>query len=218
MAGSSRRAKLVIAGLVIAGVVLAVILGRCNCKDDAAAYREVAAALQGLRWEMPCKPGHQGPFCDAAVDRPVVTATLAGDPARQYDVTLRFRGVVEWENYKGGTTEQHWHVGGQPNNGLYNIYQLGTSAPAQVFYLNSPNGNDDGTRAFSIDYQKTIRVQGGATVTLSADAQDGRLVSNTDDKGKPLVVPAVPPAPAPFDGQFIQMDVVSVVPAPVGKP
>ena len=32
--------------------------------------RDVAAALQGLRWEMPCKPDHQGPFCDAAVQKP----------------------------------------------------------------------------------------------------------------------------------------------------
>jgi len=218
VSGPSPRARLAIVALIVAGILLAVLIGRCNCEDNAASYREVAAALQGLRWEMPCKPGHEGPFCDAAVDRPVVTARLAGDPARQYDVTLRFRGVVEWENYKDGTSQEHWYVGGQPNNGLYNIYQLGISAPAQVFYLNFPDGHDDGSRSFPIDYTRTIRVQGGATVTLSADAQDGRLVSNTDDKGKPLVIPAVPPAPAPFDGQFIQMDVVSVVPVLPAKP
>ena len=221
MAGPSRRAKLLVAAIVVAGIVLAVVLGRCDCNNTCApgqvkeggACRDVAAALQGLRWEMPCKPGHQGPFCSAAVQKPVVTATLAGDPSRQYDVTLRFRGVVEWENYTGGTSEAPWYVGGRPNNGLYNIYQLGISAPAQVFYLNAPRDNDSLGRVWSIDYLKTIRVQGGATVTLAADAQDGNLVSNTDEKGQPLVIPEVPPAPAPFDGQFIQMDVVSVVPA-----
>lgn len=224
MASPSRRAKVTIAVIVIAGVVLAVVLGRCNCKDDSAGYRDVAAALQGLRWEMPCKPGHQGPFCSAAVQKPVVTATLAGDPGRQYDVTLRFRGVVEWEPYADGTAEEHWYVGGRPDNSINNVYQLATSAPAQVFYLNAPSPNDSLGRVWSIDYQKTIRVQGGATVTLAADAQDGNLVSNLDDKGTPLVIPAVPPAPAPFDGQFIQMDVVSVMPArapataPAGKP
>jgi hypothetical protein len=218
MAGPSRRATTVIVALVaVALIVLAVLFGRCSCNDDPA---DVAAALRGLRWEMPCKPGHQGPFCTAAVDKPIVTATLAGDPARQYDVTLRFRGVVEWENYKDGRSEEPWYIGGQPDNSINNIYQLGISQPAQVFYLNAPRANDSLGRVWSIDYQKTIRVQGGATVTLSADAQDGNLVSNLDDKGTPLVIPAVPPAPAPFDGQFIQMDVVSVVPAPApaGKP
>lgn len=212
MAGPSRRATTVIVAIVVVAlVVLAVLLGRCNCNDDTA--RDVAAALHGLRWEMPCKPGHQGPFCAAAVEKPVVTATLAGDRGRQYDVTLRFRGVVEWEPYAGGTSEAPWYVGGKPDNSINNIYQLGISEPAQVFYLNAPRANDNLGRVWSIDYQKTIRVRGGATVTLSADAQDGNLVSNIDDQGKPLVIPEVPPSPAPFDGQFIQMDVVSVVPA-----
>jgi len=215
MAGPSRRARVVIAVIVVAAVVVAVLLGRCHCDDDLA---DVAAALQGLRWEMPCKPGHVGTYCGAAVDKPVVTATLAGDPARQYDVTLHFRGVVEWETYAGGTPEEHWYIGGHPDNGAFNVYQLAISAPAQVFYLNAPSDNLGLAPVRSIDYQKTIRVRGGATVTLSADAQDGSLVANADDKGKPLVIPAVRPAPAPFDGQFIQMDVVSVVPAPAGKP
>ena len=213
MAGSTRRRQLLAAVLLVAAILIAVVIGRCSCKDDP---EDVAAALRGLRWEMPCKPGHRGPFCSAAVQKPVVTATLAGDPARQYDVTLRFRGVVEWEPYAGGTSEAPWYIGGQPDNGINNVYQLGISQPAQVFYLNAPGKNDSLGRVWSIDYQKTIRVQGGAKVTLSADAQDGNLVSNLDDKGAPLVIPAVPPAPAPFDGQFIQMDVVSVVPA--GEP
>jgi hypothetical protein len=213
MAGSTRRARLAIVAIIVVGTIVALLLGRCEGEND-----DVAAALRGLRWEMPCKPGHQGPFCSAAVQKPVVTATLAGDPARQYDVTLRFRGVVEWEVYADGRAEEPWYVGGHPDNSINNIYQLGISEPAQVFYLNAPGANDSLGRVWSIDYQKTIRVQGGATVTLSADAQDGNLVSNTDDKGKPLVIPAVPPAPAAFDGQFIQMDVVSVVPAPAPAP
>jgi hypothetical protein len=35
-------------------------------------------------------------------------------------------------------------------------------------------------------------------------------IKNLDAQGTPAVVPGVPPAPAAFDGQFIQMDVVSV--------
>jgi hypothetical protein len=180
----------------------------CTCKHD---NRDIALSLQGLRWEMPCKPQHAD-ICDAAVAKPIKTATLAGDPATTYDVTLRFRGVVEQQAYAGGRADGLWYVGGRSDNGLYNIYELATSAPAQVFYLNA--GHASLAYVWPLDYQQTIRIQGGSTVTLIADPQDGSLVSNVDEHGKPIVVPGVPPAPAPFDGQFIQMDVVSVT----GKP
>ena len=178
--------------------------------QEAGACKDVATSLQGLRWEMPCKPKH-GQVCDAAVHKPTKSATLGGDPGTTYDVTLRFRGVVEQEAYKGGTAEQMWYVGGKPDNGAYNIYELSTSAPDQHFYLNA--GESGIHRVWPIDYQKTIKMQGGATVTLMADEQDGALISNIDDKDKPVIIPDVPPAPQPFDGQFIQMDVISVAAA-----
>jgi hypothetical protein len=179
------------------------VFGGCNCNDT----REVAATLQGLRWDMACKPDHPS-ICTAAVPKPTRTATLGGKPDQQYDVTLHFRGVVEQEAYAGGKAEQLWYIGGRPANGYYNIYQLDISAPAQTFFLNAGEANI--THVFPLDYQKTIRMQGGATVTLTADAQDDRLIANVDEHDKPVVMPGVPPDPKPFDGQFIQMDVVSV--------
>jgi hypothetical protein len=199
--------------------VIALVAG-CRCGkttcgpgqvDDHGTCRDVAATLQGLRWEMPCKPDH-GDICTAAIDKPVKTATLGGDPAKQYDVTLHFRGVVEQQAYADGRAEQLWYIGGRSDNGNFNIYELQTSAPQQVFFLNA--GKAGITNVWPLDYQKTIRVQGGATVTLSADAQDGRLIANVDANHKPVIVPDVPPAPQPFDGQFIQMDVVAVTPVP----
>jgi hypothetical protein len=185
---------------------LLIAVAGCRCNDP----KQVAATLDGLRWEMPCKPPH-GEFCSSAVDKVTKTAKLGGDPATTYAVTLHFRGVVEQEAYDGGKAEGSMYVGGHATDNLYNIYELATSAPAQVFYLNP--GHASLAYVWPIDYQQTIRIQGGSTVTLVADPQDGNLVSNVDEHGKPIVVLGMPPAPAPFDGQFIQMDVVSVAPA-----
>ena len=43
-------------------------------------------------------------------------------------------------------------------------------------------------------------------MTLSGDGQNGRLITNF----KKLVVPDIAPAPEPFHGQFVQMDVVKI--------
>ena len=63
---------------------------------------------------------------------------------------------------------------------------------------------------FTIDDEKTIEIDGGATVTFHGNGQNGLLISNFSK----LVVPDVSPAPQPFNGQFVQMDVVKVEPAP----
>jgi hypothetical protein len=191
--------RIVVAAFVVAIVVAVILLLRC--RDD------VAASLQGLRWEMPCKPQH-GDICESTEMKYVKTATLAGSTSSTYDVTLRFRGVVEQNTYAGGSADAYWYVGGHSADGNFNIYELRISAPPQVFYLNA--GKAGIANVFPIDYQKTIRMQGGATVTLTADAQDGRLIANYNNKGEPVIVPDVAPAPKPFDGQFIEMDVVSV--------
>ncbi len=180
------------------------ILDGNECKD-------VATSLQGLRWEIPCKPHKGGDTCTTAVDKPVKTAQLAGAQGTTYDVTLHFRGVVEQDAYKGGTAEDLWYTGGKSASGSYNIYSLQVSDPPQTYYLNA--GKDGIRHTWPLDYEKTVKMAAGATVTLAADAQDHKQITNRDDKGKPVIVPDVPPAPEAFDGQFIQMDVTKVAPA-----
>jgi hypothetical protein len=52
----------------------------------------------------------------------------------------------------------------------------------------------------------TIPIRGGATVTMGAyDSNDVAIANH-----KHFVVDGVSPAPAPFDGQFFQLDVESV--------
>ncbi|HEY0253423.1 MAG TPA: hypothetical protein VGC41_17940, partial [Kofleriaceae bacterium] len=65
-------------------------------------------------------------------------------------------------------------------------------------------------RAVALDYQHVVPIDGGATVTLTADPQDGAEVQNIDTSGTPIVVPDIAPAPAAYDGQFVQMDVISI--------
>ena len=172
--------------------------------DDAA----IAASLEGLRWELPCTGRVPDPNVCATPPQRTVTAVMGGEPGAVYSVTLRFRGVVELDRYVGGTGDDFWHVGGTPPSAsTINVYALEVSSPPQTFYLNE--GISHGL-AVGLDLTETIPIAAGATVTLSADSRDGYELANLGDGGAPVVVQAVPPAPAPFDGQFIQMDVVSV--------
>jgi hypothetical protein len=180
----------------------------CNCDPNAG----VAAGLNGLRWEIPCGTVSGGVACPT-VDPAPVSATLGGAAGAAYDVTLRFRGVVEQKTYLGGASDGGlWQVGGTPATDTYNIYQLTVSAPQQVFYLN--RGTSSITRTWLLDYQETVRMNTGAIVTLTAQAIDAQEIRNLDDQSVPLVVPDIPPAPQAFDGQFIQMDVLTVATAP----
>lgn len=168
----------------------------------------LAATLKGLRCEMPCKPGHRGDVCRAVDPRPTRAVVMEGRPGQLYEVTLRFRGVVEQHSYAGGDQAGFWYVGGHSAQSTYNIYRLHISDPEQTYYLNA--GRAGIRRTWAIDYTKTLRVRSGAAVTLSADAQDAALIVNRDESNHPIVIPDVPPAPEAFDGQFIQIDVTSV--------
>lgn len=168
--------------------------------------KEVTGTLHGLRWEMPCAT--EGQVCSAAELRPSHSTRLGGDPGHLYEVTLRFRGVVEYHSYAGGQQDGLWYIGGQSAQSSYNVYKMEVSDPQQTFFLNADRAGLG--RTWAIDYTRTIQMRGGALVTLSADAQDGALINNHDGQGQAIVVPGVPPAPAPYNGQFIQMDVVSV--------
>lgn len=168
---------------------------------------DVASGLNGLRWEMRCLPEH-GRQCVAERADPARSAALGGEPGVLYEVRLRVRGVVELAPYRGGLGEGHWYDGGDPADGNANLALLTVSEPAQHHFLNA--GEAGRQHPIAVDYAHTIRVAGGAEVTLSAHAQDGLLLSNRGVDGRPLVVQGIPPSPRPFDGQFLQVDVVSV--------
>ena len=107
--------------------------------------------------------------------------------------------------YKGGQqVGEYFYIGGEKNNGTYNVYQISVSSPKSHYFLNRQG--KVGHQIFTMDYTQTIEIDGGATVTFSGDGQNGLMISNF----KKLTVPEVPPAPQPFNGQFIQINVVDV--------
>jgi len=202
------------------GLVAAALLTSAGAAEPAPG--KPGGALHAARWEFPCKepmpespkPGQDGTSGlvkgdPKTTDQFTFERKFDGDPGKRYRVTLRFRGVVEPMMYKNGEMDgDYFYRGGEPNNGGYNIYKLSTSSPPAHYFLNRQD--KVGHRIFTIDYEKTIEIDGGATVTFHGNGQNGRLITNFSK----LVVPGVPPAPQPFNGQFVQMDVVKVEPAP----
>jgi hypothetical protein len=186
--------------------------------------KAVAASIDGFVFKFPCqgempeKPKKGADALSALVppggdpkktDNFTAEKKFGGEKGKRYAVTLRFRGVVEPMMYKNGKADGDlFYVGGEPNNGTYNIYKITVSAPASHYFLNRQDAV--GHRIFTIDYTKTIEIEGQATVTFFGDGQNGHLISNYDK----LTVPGVSPEiKQPFHGQFIQVDVVDVAEA-----
>lgn len=204
------RALSVVGGFVVFASVAAAQEGK-----------KPGASIDGYRFEFPCRdpmPENPKPGADCfsglvkgdpnKTDNFVAERKFEGEPGKRYKVTLRIRGVVEPMMYKNGEMDgDYFYVGGEPNNGTYNIYKIAISSPASHYYLNRQD--KVGHRIFTIDYMKTIEIEGGATVTFTGNGQNGRLISNFSK----LVVPDVAPAPQPFNGQFVQINVVDVVEA-----
>ncbi len=173
--------------------------------------QNVVGTLDGLRWEMACSGATSNPLVCVASGASTDSKILGGAAGQAYSVTLRFRGVVEEKTYLGGTKLAYWHEGGTPSADGFNVYKLEISSPPQTYYLNS--GVSDSYWCVSLDYTHTVTIAAGATVTLSADPVDLNQIRNVGEDGAtPLRVPDVAPYPDAYDGQFIQMDVLSVVP------
>jgi len=207
--------KLPILALSLAATLLAAAPASA---DD---LKKVAASIDGYRYEFPCKdPMPENPKAGAdgisarttndpaTNDKFTDVKKFGGEAGKRYKVTIRVRGVVEPMMYKDGKQDgDYFTIGGEPNNATYNIYQLTVSAPASHFFFNRQD--KVGHKIFTIDYTRTIEIEGGATLTFHGNGQNGRMITNYDK----LVVPDVPPAPQPFNGQFIQLNVIDVVEA-----
>lgn len=204
--------------LRIASLVVLSLVGSNLGQLQAADKAGPAASIDGFRFEFPCKDpmpenpkeGASGPSAlvkgdPKTTDNFTVTKTFGGEKGKRYAVTIRFRGVVEPMMYKDGKqVGEYFYIGGEKNNATYNIYQISISSPKSHYFLNRQD--KVGHQIFTIDYEQTIEIEGGATVTFHGDGQNGMMITNF----KKLVVPDVAPAPKPFNGQFIQLDVVNV--------
>jgi hypothetical protein len=178
----------------------------------------VADSIHQFRLEAPCiDADHFGSDkednCDVAamVDRQTFQETIGGDSDVIYDVRLRVRGLTEPNTYQGGTLEPpRFYSGGETTQPGYTAYSLTVADPSEVYFFNY---NDSvGHFVVELDYEVVIPMRGGTMVTFDVNGQnsvpDGHGVSNRDA----VVIEGVPPAPEPFNGQFVQFDVIEVTP------
>lgn len=183
---------------------------------------EVAAALDGLRWQLPCvtlDPGYPELICFTSPDQRQV-ATMRGPTGRLSDVQVRVRGVVETRAYQQGTVVAPFvRRGGRsvatPDDAdAWNIYRLDVSDPPERWFLN--DGASGEYVCHAVDATFTVRVRSGASVTLFASSVDARRsqIRNRQADGGVLVIDGLAPAPRAFDGQFLQLDVLGVTPVP----
>jgi hypothetical protein len=190
-----------------------------------------ADPLRRQRWEVKCTSGPlasdmrlcsslaSGQTACPANHRPTDKhITFGGRPGIRYLVTLRLRGVVELKRYEGGTAAaSHFLIGGNSPPDVVNAFGMTVSSPAQTYYVNADHvGGGQVTAA--LDDTVTIVVDAGAIIALFATDSDCVQLRNCVDATAamctPYVIPDVPPAPRHFDGQFAQVDVVSVVMQP----
>jgi hypothetical protein len=172
------------------------------------------AQLTGLSWRIPCVAPASGGGC-TCVDPPVDTATVTGNAGHRYSVQIRIRGVVELNNYSGGTNNGGYlQIGGSPATPNNNVYELQVSSPAQTYYINlDTTPITTAVPILAIDYLANIEVDVGATVSLIALTRDGLQTTNSgnltvtdDNPSQPVVVSQ------PYNGQFAQIDAVSFTP------
>lgn len=192
-----------------------VLLAACAA---APSHDDPATSLAGLRLEVPCAD-HFNKDTECHWDRALlqsadarwklkreIVRTFGGKPGVMYRVTLRVRGVVEPKNFSGGDVQfEHFQTGGEPVKNDYNFYSLAVSDPAATYTVNR-SAEKVGHYTFPIDYQVTIPIRGGATVTMGAYDSNDVAIANHQRH----VVNGVPPAPQPYDGQFFDLRVVKI--------
>ena len=138
-----------------------------------------------------------------------VTSTLGGSPGTMYQVKIHVRGVVEPVHVMGGTrgTPPQFVTGGAryaPGGaeGSYQYWRITTSVPDASYFLNNfTEGLSHVVHV--IDYNETIPIGGGATVTLEVYDDNAHAISNTVNN-PPLSIEGIPGSM--MSGQFVQID------------
>ena len=178
--------------------------------DGASCVRE--GRLDPLRVESPCTAmvgcGGGGPHATCSSVPTQTTGVFEGTPGIAYEVTLRVRGVVELKVYTHGTDHGHWYEGGQPVPNPWNVFRLDLGGDHH--YLN--HGTPGASHCVAMDFEHTLVIEGDTPVELAVLDEDACQLRNRGQGGDPIVVPGIPPAPRPFDGQFVQIDLVSALP------
>lgn len=187
---------------------------------------DIAADIDGLRVDDPCT-GTPAVSVGATCDHVVLTGagfvaeqevSIGGAPGTTYAVTVRVRGVTEPTNVSGGerpSTETFsymdldWRtepltIGGTVpvDDADYSQWSITVGEPAAVYTLN--DYQRVGHYIFELDYEVTLPMQAGTTLTLAGVDANERLILNYESY-----------APEGIDGsmnhgQFVELELVSV--------
>ena len=188
--------------------------------DDPATF---AGALNGLFMDVPCTTNTPTPLAKGAtcahppntqhIEKPI---TFGGKAGTTYSVLLRIRGIWEPTYIMNGTRasmDLPFTTGGKVMGGAgsssdainYQQYSIVVSEPMQTYWL-----NDYRYVAHDIhkeDYQATIKVGGGAKVTvIMHDGNDHQIANFTKD----LFADVPPHDKTPSTGQSLRLDVIKV--------
>ncbi len=169
----------------------------------------LAGELADLAWRLPRIADFGGGWqCANLVTD---TAVMGGDPTKTYDVTMRIVGVVELHEYSGGSNDgAYFQTGGSGISGTWNQYSISTDDPAATYFVNRNPAGPGGGPALpvAVDFEITIPIQGGATVTATGfSGGDVLEASHT------ISVPGVTDPTQPYVGQWLNITVLSVVEA-----
>ena len=139
---------------------------------------EMVEGFRSVSWDLPCV-GDAGISCYVA-GNDSDSFTLLGDGAQVYEVELSIFGSVESRRFAGGEIQDYpaFMKGGLPDDGVlsvYNIYTLEISNPPATYYLNHAPGST--SQRLEMDGAPlTVEIATDATVTLAADAVDGKQI------------------------------------------
>ena len=170
-------------------------------------------ALDGHDWLLPCitngQPNNRA--CTCAGGAPSTAVTIGGTPGDRWKVTVRIRGVMERMGYTGGVPgSDGWYVGGAPGDTGNNYYKLSISAPASHYFIN--RGTPSQSNSWPFDYEATLAIEAGATVTFEASGQDQVQWEGVDPSDQAIAIADIADPAQPFNGQFAQLDVIAAEP------
>lgn len=177
-----------------------------------------AGELDGLFIDVPCQEPTPTPLpdeatCDhpAGMQRTEESIVFGGEAATTYLLTLRVRGIWEPTFIEGGNApdaDLPFKIGGDVAAGNAIEYQqffITVSDPAETYWL-----NDYQYTAHDIhkaDYEVTIPVMGGASVTVVVNDGNERQIANYPQE---MFEDLPPYDQEPTTGQLLQLEVVSV--------
>ncbi len=161
-------------------------------------------------WRIPCTSHIAQDYCPAS--GVTQATTIAGTSAQHYHVTVRIRGVMSNNTYQNGTSAgTGWYAGGSAMMSIYDQLAVTVSSPAAVYFINEGTDRNCCTHVF--DYTAGFDIDGGATVTFDGKTGDAYIWENKNGpNGAALTVAGVTTTPDPYDGEFAQMDLLTIAP------